>query len=77
VLVLCRTPAPENADAETMKRSSIRIGDDIVVTVVSVTGNKVRLGVTADPSIPVHRQEIFDVVQASKERFAPPMKDSE
>ena len=45
---------------------SRRVGEEIViagnirVTVVSVEGGKVRLGVTAPASVPVHRKEVLD-----------------
>ena len=38
----------------------IVIGGNIRVTVVSVEGGKVRLGVTAPASVPVHRKEVLD-----------------
>ena len=38
---------------------SIMIGDDIQVSVVDVRGDKVRLGITAPKSVPVHRFEIY------------------
>ncbi len=37
----------------------IRIGDGIVVEVCEVRGDKVRLGITADPTVPVHREEVW------------------
>jgi carbon storage regulator len=37
----------------------IIIGDNIQVTVVAVKGDRVRLGITAAPSIPVMRQELL------------------
>mgnify|MGYP003345196516 FL=1 len=37
---------------------SIMIGDNIVVTIVDIRGDKVRLGINAPAEIPVHRQEI-------------------
>ncbi len=42
---------------------SIMIGDDVVVTIVNVRGDKVRLGIDAPGEIPVHRQEVYDAIQ--------------
>lgn len=42
---------------------SIMIGDEIVVTIVDIRGDKVRLGINAPSSIPVHRQEVFEAIQ--------------
>ncbi|QGJ69881.1 Translational regulator CsrA [Planctomycetales bacterium 10988] len=42
---------------------SIMIGDQIVVTVVDVRGDKVRLGIKAPAKIPVHRNEIYEAIQ--------------
>jgi len=36
----------------------IRLGDDIIITVVRVAGDKVRLGIEAPASIPVLRREL-------------------
>jgi carbon storage regulator len=35
------------------------IGDDIEVTILSSDGAKVRLGIQAPASVPVHRSEIY------------------
>ncbi len=48
------------------RNESIVIGDNIVITVVDIRGDKVRLGINAPNTVPVHRQEIFDAIQ--KER---------
>lgn len=35
------------------------IGDDVEVQIISVRGDKVRLGITAPRQIEVHRKEIY------------------
>lgn len=44
------------------------IGDnaEIVLTVVDVQGNKVRLGIEADKSVPIYRQEVFEKLKAEE-----------
>jgi carbon storage regulator len=42
---------------------SIVIGDNIVITIVDIRGDKVRLGIQAPVEIPVHRQEVYDAIQ--------------
>ena len=48
----------------------IVIGDNIVITVVEVRGDKVRLGIDAPAEVPVHRQEVIDAMRRSE----PPTK---
>ncbi len=44
----------------------ITIGDGIVVTVVSIRGGSVRLGVEAPSTVAVHRREVYQAIQEGK-----------
>lgn len=52
MLVLSRRP-----------QESFRIGHDIVITVLEVSGDKVRIGIDAPAHVQVHRQEVYLEVQ--------------
>jgi carbon storage regulator len=47
---------------------SIMIGDNIVITIVDIRGDKVRLGINAPTEIPVHRQEVYEAIQRENRR---------
>jgi carbon storage regulator len=49
---------------------SIVIGDNIVVTVVDVRGDKVRLGIEAPREVSVHRREVYDAIQRENQQAA-------
>jgi carbon storage regulator len=55
MLVLTRKP-----------NQSIMIGDDIEVTVLSVMGEKVRIGIQAPRDIPVFRKEVYLEIQQER-----------
>lgn len=52
MLVLTRRP-----------NQSIRIGEDVTITVIEVRGDQVRIGIEAPRSTPVHRAEVLAQVQ--------------
>jgi carbon storage regulator len=47
---------------------SIVIGDNVVVTIVDIRGDKVRLGIDAPGEIPVHRREVYEAIQRENRR---------
>ncbi|MGI9556779.1 MAG: carbon storage regulator CsrA [Solirubrobacterales bacterium] len=49
---------------------SIMIGDDVEISVLSVSGDKVRIGITAPRDVPVFRKEVYLSIQAEKEQAA-------
>ncbi len=52
------------------KGESIIIGDDIRVYIVDVKGKQVRLGIEAPPDAPVHREEVYRIIQLENRRAA-------
>ena len=45
---------------------SVMVGDKIKITVLSVQGRQVRLGITAPKEIAVHREEIYQRIQQER-----------
>ena len=45
---------------------TVIIGDNISLTILTVRGNQVRLGINAPKSVPVHRKEIYDRIQSGQ-----------
>jgi carbon storage regulator len=45
---------------------SIMIGDDIEVSVLSIMGEKVRIGISAPRDVPVFRKEVYLEIQAER-----------
>jgi carbon storage regulator len=41
----------------------IMLGEDVVVEIMEIVGNTVRVGVQAPRSVPVYREEIWNVVR--------------
>ena len=54
---------------------SIMIGDDIEVSVLSVLGEKVRVGIQAPRDIPVYRKEVYLEIRRDEARGAPSARD--
>jgi carbon storage regulator len=49
---------------------SIIIGDNVVVTVVDVRGDKVKLGIEAPQDVTVHRREVYEAIRRENQQAA-------
>lgn len=49
---------------------SIMIGDDIIVKVLDLKENQVKIGIIAPRSVAVHRQEVYEAIQAENAQAA-------
>jgi carbon storage regulator len=58
------------------KNESVIIGDDIEITIVDIRRNKVRLGINAPKKVPVHRREVYEIIQhqQAKKNDSKPLK---
>jgi carbon storage regulator len=45
---------------------SIMIGDDVEISVLAVSGDKVRIGISAPRDVPVFRKEVYLSIQAER-----------
>jgi len=54
---------------------AIVIGDGIEVKVLRIGRDGVRIGVTAAPSVPVHRQEVYEQIRRANRAAATPAVD--
>jgi len=51
---------------------SLKIAEEVTVTVLGLKGNQVRVGIAAPKNVAVHREEVFERIKA--EKAAPPVE---
>ena len=68
----CQSPYRSTEGASTVlvltrkSNQSIMIGDDIEVSVLSIMGEKVRIGIQAPREVPVFRKEVYLEIQQER-----------
>ena len=50
---------------------SLKIGDEVTVTVLGIRGKAVHIGISAPKAIPVHREEIYQRIRGNREANRP------
>lgn len=51
---------------------SVRVGDDIELTILEIRGDVVRVGIAAPRSVSVHRSELIDQLSTANQAAASP-----
>ncbi len=69
-MIRIRTASPELLVVTRKVNEPINIGKDISVTPLSVKGMQVRLGIKAPKDVSIHREEIYERIQAEKAQQA-------
>ena len=47
---------------------SIKIGDDIEITILSVSGEQIKIGIDAPKHVEIHRKEVYLEIQTENNR---------
>lgn len=45
------------------KDQTIKIGDDIEITITAVEGEQVKVGISAPKHVEIHRKEVYEMIQ--------------
>ncbi|MFK2826308.1 carbon storage regulator CsrA [Bacillus sp. B190/17] len=54
---------------------AIQIGDDIEITVISVKGDQIKLGINAPKHVDIHRKEVYLAIQEENESASAGVED--
>lgn len=52
------------------RNEAIQIGEDIEITVLSIEGDQIKLGIDAPKSIDIHRKEVYISIQEENSEAA-------
>jgi carbon storage regulator len=59
------------------KNEILRIGDDILLTIIDIQGDQVRLGIAAPRDVQILRQELYQAVRESNTQAAQTVQNIE
>jgi carbon storage regulator len=56
-------------------KEAIQIGDDIEITVLAISGDQVKIGISAPKHVEIHRKEIYLAIQKENSQASLASKD--
>ena len=51
-------------------KEAIRIGEDMEISILSIEGDQVKIGITAPKAVEIHRSEVYDAIQRENSEAA-------
>ena len=58
------------------ENQKIRIGNDVVINIISISENNVKIGIEADKSVKIYREELYDSIKEQTKLAASKIKES-
>ena len=58
------------------ENQKIRIGNDVIINIVSLSDNSVRIGIEASKDVKIYREEIYESIINSNKEAVDVIKDS-
>ena len=58
------------------ENQKIRIGNDVVINIISISDNNVKIGIEADKSVKIYREELYESIKQNTKQAADRIKAS-
>ena len=58
------------------ENQKIRIGNDVVINIISLSDSTVRIGIEADKNVKIYREEIYESIKEHNKQAADNIQDS-
>lgn len=58
------------------ENQKIRIGNDVVINIISISENNVKIGIEADKNVKIYREELYNSIKEQTKLAASKIKES-
>ena len=58
------------------ENQKIRIGNDIVINIISISDNNVKIGIEADKDVKIYREEIYESIKTQNKQATDKVNES-